>query len=140
MRRAAFLLLAALLLGLRPAATPIASPLPSEAPGVHRIVVAQFVAWQAGVLDRSKYGTEFNAQISDAHVKKVSSELDALGAFESAEYLGPTTVPNSPAGISSYVYRMICENGAVYVRISLSPSGRVGGILFADLPSGLIAK
>lgn len=92
------------------------------------------------MLDRSKYDSNFNALVTDAHVKEVGSQLDALGVFESAEYVGPTTVPGAPAGTASYVYRMICENGRVYVQISLTADDTVAGILFSDVRSGLNPK
>ena len=114
--------------------TPTAPPTapPPEAPSVHKIAIQQLVAWQAGIIDRHRYGTEFNAGVDDATLKKISLELGQKGAFVSSDYLGPVAVDGAPANVVSYMYRMICANGDVYERLSLQPNGIIAGVLFRD--------
>ena len=115
-----------------PRPTPSATPIPAEIPLVHKEAIQQLVRWQAGVLDRSDYDAAFNAGIPDATVKRISLELGQKGALESAVYLGPVVVDGAPAGVVSYLYKMLCANGVLYERLSIEADGKIAGVLFRD--------
>jgi hypothetical protein len=113
---------------------PTASPTPPpEDPAVGRVARREFVAWQSGNIDRSHYADVLNGKLSDDLVNRTATGLGHLGAFVRSEYLGPLVVdPDAPKGLSAYLYRMFCTNGAVYERLVLDASGKVAGIYFMD--------
>lgn len=122
-----------------PTPAPSASPTPPpEDPAVGRIARREFVAWQAGNIDRTRYAPQTSAKLSDATINHVATGLGRLGAFVRSEYLGPIPVDaDAPKGINAYLYRMFCTNGTVYERLVIDGSGKVAGIVFMDkLPTG----
>lgn len=118
---------------VRPTPTPTASPTPPpEDPAVGRVAKREFVSWQAGNVDHTRYTAELNSKLSDVLVSKTATGLGHLGAFVRSEYLGPVVIEDAPKGISGYLYRMFCTNGAVYERLVLDASGKIAGIYFMD--------
>ena len=118
---------------------PTASPTPpAEDPAIGRIARREFVAWQAGNVDRTRYAPQTSAKLNDTTINRVATGLGRLGAFVRSEYLGPIPVDSdAPKGINAYLYRMFCTNGTVYERIVIDGAGKVAGIVFMDkLPTG----
>ena len=114
--------------------TPAATPTPpAEDAAVTLIARKQFLSWQAGIIDRSKYAPELLANISDDKLKTVSTNLGRLGPPVKVEYVGLMSVDNAPAaGYKGYVYHFVTQNGAVYEQLVLDPKGQVAGIVFLD--------
>lgn len=92
----------------------------------------QFVAWQAGHIDRAQYSTTLSASTDDAKVEQASVQLGSLGALTGVEYLGPLDVPDLPAGVTVYLYKMICSSGSIYEQLALDSRGKIQGIVFRD--------
>lgn len=116
-----------------PTPTPSATPSPPpEDPAVGRVARREFVAWQAGNIDRTRYAPQTNSKLTDATVNQVATGLGHLGAFVRSEYLGPIPIEGTPKGFSAYLYRMFCTNGAVYERLVIDANGKVAGIYFMD--------
>lgn len=117
-----------------PSATPTAGP---ENPVVTAIARKQFLSWQAGIIDRSKYAPSLLVQIDDAKLKEVSTNLGRLGPPVQVTYLGRMVVDHAPSpGYTGYLYHFTTQNGAVYEQLVLDPKNAVAGIIFLDkLPS-----
>ncbi len=97
------------------------------------MAIRQFVAWQAGVLDRAQYTASLSAQIPDAKVQQNAATLGTLGALNNTVYLGPRDSAYAvPPGVHVYLYEMVCSNGTVYEQLTLDGSGKVAGIEFTD--------
>jgi hypothetical protein len=113
--------------------TPTASPTPSEDPQVTHIANREFVAWQAGSIDKSHYTDELGSKVTDAQLTDISTKLGKLGAFIRSEYLGPIPEDKDvPPDIKAYMYRMFCTGGTVYEQLVLDGTNKVAGILFRD--------
>jgi hypothetical protein len=114
--------------------TPSPTPVPPANPVVTLIARRQFVAWQAGRIDRAQYTPTLNAQIPDSKVEESSSNLGSLGALNNVQYLGPrdSIYGDLPPGVHVYLYQMLCSNGSIYEQLTLDPSDRVAGIIFTD--------
>jgi len=116
-------------------ATPVPTPVPSEDPAVTAIARREFVAWQIGVVNKARYTPDLAAAITDDKVKQSSTALAALGTFERSEYVGPATIADAEPGedVRGYFYRMVCSEGAVYMKLALSgPQNKVAFIGFND--------
>ena len=94
----------------------------------------QFVAWQAGRIDRSEYTAQLSAQTPDSKIEASSIDLGALGALTGVTYLGPrdSMYDDLPPGIHVYLYQMLCTNGNIFEQLTLDPRNKVAGIIFAD--------
>lgn len=99
-----------------------------------RIAQRQFVAWQAGIIDRADYTAALSAQTPDSKVQTSSINLGSLGALTTVEYLGPRDAVYAPlpAGVHVYLYEMVCANGTIFEQLSLDGSDKVAGIIFSD--------
>jgi hypothetical protein len=117
-----------------PAPTPSPTPVPPDDPAVTLMARRQFVAWQAGRIDRVEYAASLNAQIPDAKLESTSTNLGTLGALDGVKYLGPRDAVYAPlpAGIHVYLYDMLCANGSIYEQLTLDANGKVVGIEFTD--------
>lgn len=115
-----------------PQDSPIA--VPPEDPAVTKIAFQQFVAWQAGILKRSLYTPQVQAQMTDTVVKETSQQLGALGPLFTAKYIGPVQTDTAPADSANYLYLMICERGSVYMQFAIDHDGKIGGIVFRNSP------
>ena len=118
----------------RPHATPTPAPTPTPVadPAITKLVRQQFVAWQAGAINKTLYAPEVLSKLDDAKVTDVSQKLASLGALVDMTYIGPLVVPNMPADAHGYVYQMHCREGNVYVWIILDGAGRIATIFFKD--------
>jgi hypothetical protein len=112
--------------------TPAPTPVPPADPAVTKAAFQQFVAWQLGIIDRTRYTDEMNVLITPEKLTQSAKGLSALGALETAEYLGPKPASGVPPGSKTYVYRMHCSLGAVFMQFSVAPDGKVAAIIFRD--------
>lgn len=113
-----------------PAATPTPQP---EDPAATKIARQQFVAWQAGVLDKEKYTDTLYAKISADQLKTVSTNLGRLGALTGTEFVKSFDVADAPAkGYRALIYHFTTAGGAVYEQLVLTPDNKVAGIVFSD--------
>jgi hypothetical protein len=142
MRRSFHILAAMLILGLTVAApalarshatpTPAPTPTPVEDPTVTKLARQQFVAWQAGNVNKSLYVPQIQAKLTDEHITDISRELGALGPLTGTVYIGPMLVPDAPDGSKGYIYQMLCAEHNVYLLMVLSPDGKIGSFSFRD--------
>jgi hypothetical protein len=118
----------------KPAMTPTPSPSPTPIadPAVTKLVRQQFVAWQAGSVNKSLYSDKIQAQLSDAKISDVSQKLASLGALESTVYIGPYLANDIPPDAHGYIYQMQCREGNVYLLTILDPQGKIATIFFRD--------
>jgi len=112
--------------------TPAPTPLPPEDPDATKVARQQFVSWQLGVLDRSRYTDELNGLADADSVTKTSAALTQLGSLQSMEWLGYRQAAGVPAGTKTYVYRVHCSIGSVLMQFSIQPDGKIAGIIFRD--------
>jgi hypothetical protein len=120
------------------AATPLPSPFPTptpvEDPAVTAVAKREFVAWQAGVVKRTQYTAAMQIRLTDALISQTSRALGTLGALESLQFVGPVEVDDAPPTSSSYMYKVNCANGSVYMQFALMTDGKIAGMLFQDKP------
>jgi hypothetical protein len=117
-----------------PAAVPTTGPIKHEPedPAVSKVARAQFLAWQLGKVDRSRYTDVLSQLISAEKIANSSQGLSRLGPLEKLEYVGRATVDGLPPDNKSYVYHMVCGGGAVYMLFSLTPTGKISSMLFRN--------
>jgi hypothetical protein len=128
------------LLAAAPSPSPVPSPNPSPletpaivapasipSPELAAKARAEFDAWQRGKIDLNRYFPAARAQLSNATVTDISTQvLKPLGALSSFTQLRKTTYH----GMSLYVFRAVCANGAVDQMISWDDTGHILFILF----------
>jgi len=112
--------------------TPSPTPLPPEEPDATKVARQQFVAWQLGTLDRSRYTDDLNALADADAVTKTSAALTQLGSLQSMEWLGYRQAAGVIPGTKTYVYRVHCSIGSVLMQFSIQPDGKIAGIIFRD--------
>ncbi len=106
---------------------PLPSPKPApEDPKIRKLALQQFVAWQGGTVDRSRYSDDVNAQLSDDVLTASEKALAALGALQSATFRGVSLAK----GIHIYVYTMTCEHGSIDMKFALQPDGKIALVFF----------
>jgi hypothetical protein len=106
---------------------PIPSPKPApDDPQRHKLAVQQFLAWQQGQIDRSRYGDQVNAELTDEVLDRGTRTLANMGALQSAVFLGISHAK----GADIYVYKMTCEHGSVDMDFALGPDGKIALIFF----------
>ncbi len=106
---------------------PLPSPKPApEDPKIRKLAVQQFVAWQGGTVDRTRYSDDVNAQLSDDVLTASEKALAALGALQSATFRGVSLAK----GIRVYVYTMTCEHGSIDMKFALQPDGKIALVFF----------
>jgi hypothetical protein len=115
-----------------PTPTPAPTPTPVEDPAVTKFARQQFVAWQAGNVNKSLYVPQIQAKLTDEHITDISRELGALGPLTGTVYIGPMLVPDAPDGSKGYIYQMLCAEHNVYLFMIISPDGKIGSFLFKD--------
>ena len=107
---------------------PIPSPVPTaDDPKIHKLAVQQFLAWQAGTVDRSIYADDVNDQMNDVELDRATKTLANLGGLQTVTFRGVS----HPKSLDIYVYRMQCERGTVDMEFALSPEGKIVMIFFA---------
>jgi hypothetical protein len=131
---AALLAAVSLPAGARPHPTPTPSPtaVPSADPTITNVARHQFVAWQAGEINKSLYAPQVLAQLTDAKIAQTSQVLAALGALTDVVYMGRWINPDFPAGASGYIYQMRCTQGNVYLWLALDAEGKIATIFFKN--------
>jgi hypothetical protein len=112
--------------------TPAPTPLPPEDPAASKVARQQFVAWQVGVLDRTRYTDDLNKLADADQVTHTAAALSQLGALQSMEWMGYRSAEGVPEGSKTYIYRAHCSRGTVLMQFSLSPQGKIAGIIFRD--------
>jgi hypothetical protein len=112
--------------------TPAPTPLPPEDPAATKVARQQFVAWQLGTLDRSRYTDELNGLADADAVTKTSAALVQLGSLQSMEWLGYRSAAGVVAGTKTYLYRVHGSLGTVLMQFSIQLDGKIAGIIFRD--------
>ena len=116
-----------------PTPTPTVTPSPPpEDPQITRVARREFVSWQAGNVDLSRYSDDAKPQLTDDKIGKTSKALGQLGALVRTEWIGTLGFDHAPAGVKGYLYRMVCTQGAVYEQLVIDSAGKVTGIVFRD--------
>lgn len=110
----------------RPAPPPTETPVPGEDPAITARLRAEFLAWQQGSIDRTRYAAGAAQEFNEALVAKVSAELGAFGTPTAFIFRGMT----QPAGGTIYAYRVSCPNSDVWVTMGIDPAGKINGIAF----------
>lgn len=120
--------------GARPHPTPTPSPTaaPSADPAITNVARHQFVAWQAGVINKTLYASQVLAQLTDAKIAQTSQALAQLGALTDVVYMGRWVNPDFPTGASGYIYQMRCTQGNVYLWLALDAEGKIATIFFKN--------
>jgi hypothetical protein len=117
-----------------PSPSPIPTPTPVEDPAVTAVAKREFVAWQAGVIKRTQYTAAMQIRLTDNLIGQTSRALGTLGALQSMQFIGPVEVDDAPPNSSSYMYKVNCANGSVYMQFALTTDGKIAGMLFQDKP------
>jgi hypothetical protein len=113
--------------------TPTASPTPPpEDPAVTQIARREFVAWQAGVVNPTRYAAGSQAGLTPDKIADTSKQLGLAGTLVKTDWIGPIVVDDAPPGTHGYWYKMTCENSVVYERLIIAPDGKIDGIMFRD--------
>lgn len=111
-----------------PTATPSMMP---EDPLVTQIARREFVSWQAGVVNASRYAPQSQAGLTADRVATISKQLGAAGTLEKTEWVEPVIVDGIP-GAKGYIYKMTCSEAVVYERLVLGADGKIDGVVFMD--------
>ncbi len=136
---AALAIASAFAVGAAPAgakAKPTPSPVPTAAPvadpAVTKLARQQFVAWQAGTIDKKLYVPEVAVKMTDDKVQDVSRHIGPLGALLDLTYVGPFVGADFPDGAHGHIYQMTCSNGKVYEWLVIDADGKIATIYFRD--------
>ena len=92
----------------------------------------QFVAWQAGKINKSLYTAGVQDKLTDEKIDQASHGLGRLGALTGAVYIGPLIAPDIPSDAHGYIYQMNCIDGTVYLLMILDSQGKIATIFFKD--------
>lgn len=112
--------------------TPAPTPTPLADPEITKIARQQFVAWQAGAINKSLYAPEVVPKLTDAKVADVSRALAALGPLTGTVYIGPFVAADVPPDAHAYIYQMLCAGGNIYLWMILDGKGKIATIYFKD--------
>lgn len=112
--------------------SPSPSPTPVADPAITKLARAQFVAWQAGVVNEHLYAAQVLDKIDAAKISDVSHALGSLGALIDTVYIGPWFDASFPAGARGYIYQMRCVSGNIYLWLALDPQGKIATIFFKN--------
>lgn len=115
-----------------PTPTPSPTPAPVADPAVTKLVRQQFVAWQAGSLNKAVYSPEVRGKLTDAMVDNVSKKLAMLGPLVDTVYVGPFFTNDIPSDAHGYIYQMMCREANVYLLMILDAQGKIATIYFKD--------
>jgi hypothetical protein len=115
-----------------PTPTPSPSPTPVADPAITRLVRQQFVAWQAGNVNKSLYSPGVQGKLTAAIIDDVSHKLAALGPLTDTVFIGPFAANDFPADARGYIYQMMCQSGNVYLFTILDGRGKIATIYFKD--------
>jgi hypothetical protein len=108
-----------------------ATPSPiAEDPAITAAVKREFLAWQAGKIDRSVYSAEMNKALPDSAVANVSAQLRSLGAPTKFVYLDRTSVSENRA----YTYGADTPKAKLRILYVLDTAGKISGLWFRPAP------
>lgn len=118
----------------RPSATPTPAPTPTPVadPLVTKVARQQFVAWQAGSINKRLYASEVVPKLTDAKVNDVAHALSALGPLTDTTFIGPFSAADIPPGAAGYIYQMHCQEGNIYMWMILDSDGKIATVFFKD--------
>jgi cell division septation protein DedD len=120
-----------------PVPTPTPTPVPPpEDPAVTTIARHEFVSWQLGSVDKSRYTPEMQAKITDEALAQTSKTLSAVGALQKMDYVGVYAPPSDVPGGRAYLYHVICTSHDVFEILTIGPDGKIAGISFRDKVDG----
>lgn len=115
-----------------PTPTPAPTPTPVADPAITRIARQQFVAWQAGSINKSLYDAGVVAKLTDAKINDTSKALGQLGPLTDTVFIGPFVAADIPPTSHGYIYQMQCASGSVYLWMILDADGKIATIYFHD--------
>jgi hypothetical protein len=118
----------------RPTATPTTAPTPTPVadPTVTKIARQQFVAWQAGSINKSLYAPAVVPKLTDAKINDVARVLAALGPLTDTAFIGPFSAADIPPEAHGFIYQMRCSGGNIYLWMILDANGKIATIFFKD--------
>lgn len=127
-----FIISAALLIArAHPSPTPTATPtLAPEIPAITAVARREFVAWQAGAVDKDHYVDAAQGQLTADGTAKMSKVLVSYGALEQAQWYGNFPIIGAPPGVVGYTYRMVCTNDAIFEQLMIGSDGKIDSINF----------
>jgi hypothetical protein len=106
-----------------------AAPL-AEDPAITAAVKREFLAWQAGKIDRSVYSAEMNKALPDSAVAQVSGQLRSLGAPTKFVYIDRSIVSENRA----YTYGAETPKAKLRILYVLDTAGKISGLWFRPAP------
>ncbi|HZP66367.1 MAG TPA: hypothetical protein VFB32_08655 [Rudaea sp.] len=120
--------------GARPSPTPTPAPTPAPVadPLVTKIARQQFVAWQAGSINKRLYAPEVVPKLTDDKINDVARALSALGPLTDMTFVGPFSAADIPSGSEGYIYQMHCQEGNIYMWMILDSDGKIATVFFKD--------
>ena len=120
--------------GARPSPTPTPAPTPAPVadPLVTKIARQQFVAWQAGSINKRLYAPEVVPKLTDDKINDVAHALSALGPLTDMTFVGPFSAADIPSGSEGYIYQMHCQEGNIYMWMILDSDGKIATVFFKD--------
>ncbi len=116
----------------RPTPTPAPTAAPVADPAITKIARQQFVAWQAGSINKRLYAAEVLPKLTDDKVNDVAHALSALGPLTDMSFVGPFSAADIPSGSQGYIYQMHCLEGNIYMWMILDSDGKIATIFFKD--------
>lgn len=126
-----FIISALLIARAHPSPTPTATPtLPPENPAITAVARREFVAWQAGAVDKTHYVEAAQSDLTTDATDKMSKALVSLGALMHTDWNGNFPIIGAPPGVIGYIYHMVCTNDAIYEELMIGPDGKIDSINF----------
>jgi hypothetical protein len=118
----------------RPSPTPTPAPTatPVADPAVTKIVRQQFVAWQAGNINKSLYAAQLLPKLTDAKINDVAHALGALGPLTDTTFIAPFSAADIPADAHGYIYQMHCTDGSIYMWMVVDANGKIATVFFKN--------
>lgn len=111
---------------------PAAGPAPTASPELTAKARAEFVAWQSGKIDQSRYIPEAKARFTPEFVADVAAKyLKPIGTLSAFTQIQKTTYQGSDI----YVYRAAGDKSTINMVVSWNPSGLIQFIRFVP-PQG----
>ncbi len=122
-----------LTLGAGAKPTPIATPtLPPEDPAITVIARREFVAWQAGVVEKARYAPAEQSKVTDESISSTSKALSSYGALLHTQWMGYLPIAGAASGEVGYTYRMECTNAPLYEQLTIGADGKIDSIDFRE--------
>ena len=126
-----FIISALLIARAHPSPTPTPTPTPPpENTAITAIARHEFVALQAGAVDKSHYADAAAAELTPDTTEKMSKMLSSYGALVHVEWVGTFPLVGAPAGAIGYTYKMDCTNAPVYEQLMIGADGKIYSVNF----------